>query len=124
MLKILGRKTSSNVQKVLWCCEEIGLPFERTDIGGEFGGNKEPAYLALNPERTGADHQRRVLRSKRDTAAYARGQLTSSTWRACNATFRIRSQLFFRPALCADVCGLSTAGFSLCGHAQFSISRS
>ncbi|MCE9639226.1 MAG: glutathione S-transferase family protein [Betaproteobacteria bacterium] len=49
MLKILGRKTSSNVQKVLWCCEEIGLPFERTDIGGEFGKNKEPEYLALNP---------------------------------------------------------------------------
>ena len=49
MLKILGRKTSSNVQKVVWCCEEIGLPFERTDIGGEFGKNKEPEYLALNP---------------------------------------------------------------------------
>jgi glutathione S-transferase len=49
MLKILGRKTSSNVQKVLWCCEEIGLPFEREDIGGEFGKNKTPEYLALNP---------------------------------------------------------------------------
>ena len=49
MLKILGRKTSSNVQKVLWCCAEIGLPFEREDIGGEFGKNNEPAYLALNP---------------------------------------------------------------------------
>jgi glutathione S-transferase len=49
MLKILGRKTSSNVQKVLWCCDEIGLPFEREDIGGEFGGNKTPEYLALNP---------------------------------------------------------------------------
>jgi glutathione S-transferase len=49
MLKILGRKTSSNVQKVLWCCGEIGLPFEREDIGGEFGGNKTPEYLALNP---------------------------------------------------------------------------
>ena len=49
MLKILRRKTSSNVQKVLWCCDEIGLPFEREDIGGEFGGNKTPEYLALNP---------------------------------------------------------------------------
>jgi glutathione S-transferase len=49
MLKILGRKTSSNVQKVLWCCGEIGLPFEREDIGGEFGKNKTPEYLALNP---------------------------------------------------------------------------
>jgi hypothetical protein len=25
MLKIPGRKTSSNVQKVLWCCDEIPL---------------------------------------------------------------------------------------------------
>lgn len=49
MLKILGRKSSSNVQKVLWCCAELGIPFEREDIGGEFGKNHEPAYLALNP---------------------------------------------------------------------------
>ena len=39
MLKILGRKTSSNVQKVLWVADEIGLQYERTDIGGPFGGN-------------------------------------------------------------------------------------
>lgn len=49
MLKILGRNNSSNVQKVLWCCEELGVPFERTDLGGQFGGNKEPEYLELNP---------------------------------------------------------------------------
>jgi len=49
MLKIWGRTTSSNVQKVLWCCGEIGIAFEREDIGGEFGGNKSPDYLALNP---------------------------------------------------------------------------
>ncbi len=49
MLKILGHAGSSNVQKVLWCCGELGLPFERRDLGGPFGGNREPAYLALNP---------------------------------------------------------------------------
>ena len=49
MLKILGRKTSSNVQKVLWACGEIGLNFQRQDLGGPFGGNLEPEYLALNP---------------------------------------------------------------------------
>ena len=49
MLKIYGRKTSSNVQKVLWCCAEIGLPFERIDIGGPFANNRSPEYLALNP---------------------------------------------------------------------------
>jgi glutathione S-transferase len=49
MLKIMGRDTSSNVQKVLWVCGELGLPFEREDIGGPFGGNDKPEYLALNP---------------------------------------------------------------------------
>src|SRR4051794_34663975 len=49
MLKIWGRKTSSNVQKVMWAVGELGLPAERVDIGGPFGGNREPAYLALNP---------------------------------------------------------------------------
>lgn len=49
MLKIWGRATSSNVQKVTWLAEEIGLPYERIDIGGPFGGNQEPAYRAMNP---------------------------------------------------------------------------
>jgi glutathione S-transferase len=49
MLKIWGRATSSNVQKVLWCCAELGLEFERVDIGGPFGGNRDPEYLAMNP---------------------------------------------------------------------------
>jgi glutathione S-transferase len=49
MLTIYGRKNSSNVQKVLWCCAEIGLAYERIDMGRQFGGNREPAYLALNP---------------------------------------------------------------------------
>jgi glutathione S-transferase len=49
MLKIWGRATSSNVQKVLWCCAELGLPFERVDLGGPFGGNRDPEYLRLNP---------------------------------------------------------------------------
>ena len=49
MLKIWGRASSVNVQKVLWCAEELGLPFERIDIGGPFGGNRDAAYLAMNP---------------------------------------------------------------------------
>jgi glutathione S-transferase len=49
MLKIWGRKNSANVQKVMWGIGELGLPHERIDIAGAFGKNKEPAYLALNP---------------------------------------------------------------------------
>jgi glutathione S-transferase len=49
MLRIWGRDNSSNVMKVLWLCEELGIPFERIDAGGAFGKTKEPAYLAKNP---------------------------------------------------------------------------
>ena len=49
MLKIWGRNTSSNVQKVLWTCAELNIPYERLDVGGPFGGNRDPEYLALNP---------------------------------------------------------------------------
>jgi glutathione S-transferase len=49
VIKIWGRNTSSNVQKVMWAIAEIGLPYERIDIGGPFGQNREPEYLAKNP---------------------------------------------------------------------------
>ena len=49
MLKIIGRDTSSNVQKVLWVCGELDLPFNRKALGGPFGGNDAPEYRAINP---------------------------------------------------------------------------
>jgi glutathione S-transferase len=49
MIRIWGRSTSSNVQKVMWAIGELDLPHERIDIGGSFGKNNEPAYLAMNP---------------------------------------------------------------------------
>ena len=49
MIKIWGRTDSSNVQKVLWCCGELGIEFERTDWGGKFGGNDDEAYRKMNP---------------------------------------------------------------------------
>ena len=49
MLKIWGRNNSINVQKVMWAVGELALPHERIDIGGAFGKNKEPPYLAMNP---------------------------------------------------------------------------
>lgn len=49
MLKIWGRSNSINVQKVLWCCGELGLQYERIDAGNEFGVNKTAVYRALNP---------------------------------------------------------------------------
>jgi glutathione S-transferase len=49
MLRIWGRANSSNVMKVLWLCEELGIPFERIDAGGAFGRTKQADYLAKNP---------------------------------------------------------------------------
>lgn len=49
MLKIWGRANSVNVQKVLWCCAELGIAFERVDAGMQFGRNHDADYLAMNP---------------------------------------------------------------------------
>ncbi len=49
MIKIWGRNTSSNVQKVMWAVGELDLSHQRIDVGGAFGKNKEAPYLAMNP---------------------------------------------------------------------------
>lgn len=51
MLTIWGRRNSLNVQKVMWTVGEIGLAYERRDVGGTFGGNKSDEYELLNPNR-------------------------------------------------------------------------
>jgi glutathione S-transferase len=47
MLTIWGRLNSHNVKKVAWFATELGLPFERHDVGGQFG--MDAAYKAINP---------------------------------------------------------------------------
>lgn len=49
MLKILGKSSSINVRKLLWTCDELGLPFEREDWGAGFQSTAAPEFLALNP---------------------------------------------------------------------------
>lgn len=49
MLTVWGRKTSSNVQALMWCIGELGLPCERHDVGHRYGGNDTPEFLAMNP---------------------------------------------------------------------------
>lgn len=49
MLNIWGRTNSINVQKVLWCCAELNVKYERTDAGLQFGVNNTPEYKAMNP---------------------------------------------------------------------------
>ena len=38
MLTIWGRKTSSNVQALMWCVGEFGLDYLRFDVGHHYGG--------------------------------------------------------------------------------------
>ncbi|WP_019937848.1 glutathione S-transferase family protein [Bordetella sp. FB-8] len=49
MLKIWGRLTSVNVQKVMWAVRELALPHERIEAGGQFGVVGTPDYLRMNP---------------------------------------------------------------------------
>ena len=49
MLTIWGRRNWINVQKVLWCCAELDLRYERIDAGLAFGVNDTSEYLARNP---------------------------------------------------------------------------
>jgi len=49
MLQIWGRLSSINVRKVVLAAQWLGIPFDRTDAGHEFGIVKTPGYLAKNP---------------------------------------------------------------------------
>src|ERR1700737_4599299 len=49
MVKILGRSTSGNVQKVVWLLEELGQPYTREDYGRQFNNTQTETYLKLNP---------------------------------------------------------------------------
>jgi len=51
MLKVWGRATSINVQKVMWTLAELGLPHERIDIGGHFGKLDTPEFIRMNPNK-------------------------------------------------------------------------
>ena len=49
MIRLLGRQTSGNVQKVIFCLEELGVPYTREDYGRQFGNTLTDAYRKLNP---------------------------------------------------------------------------
>lgn len=52
MIKIWGRRSSSNVQSVMWCLSELELPVIRLDAGYIYGVTDTPDYLAMNPNGT------------------------------------------------------------------------
>ncbi|WNN46377.1 glutathione S-transferase family protein [Winslowiella toletana] len=52
MLTVWGRKTSSNVQALMWCIGELGLPYQRHNVGHRYGGTDTDEFYRLNPNRT------------------------------------------------------------------------
>ena len=49
MITVWGRRSSVNVQKVLWALGEAGVAFDRVTVGGSFGGLDSAEYKAINP---------------------------------------------------------------------------
>lgn len=49
MLKIWGRRSAFNVQKVMWLVGELGLEHEHTTLGGDAGGLDDPDFVRMNP---------------------------------------------------------------------------
>ena len=49
MLKVWGRRSAFNVQKVIWLVGELELPHEHIPAGGDFGGLDTPDFLVMNP---------------------------------------------------------------------------
>ena len=49
MLTVWGRNNSTNVKQVLWCLEELGISYQRIDVGGQYGKLNDPLYRSMNP---------------------------------------------------------------------------
>ena len=52
MIEVWGRKSSSNVQALMWCIGELGLEYTRHEVGGRHGGTDSDEFALLNPNRT------------------------------------------------------------------------
>ena len=55
MLRVLGRNTSGNVQKVIWLLEELGAPYKREDYGRQFNNTAGCRLSQAQSQRQGAD---------------------------------------------------------------------
>jgi glutathione S-transferase len=48
-IRVLGRTSSINVRKVLWTCDELGVPYAQELWGSGFQSTETPEFRALNP---------------------------------------------------------------------------
>lgn len=115
-LTIWGRKTSSNVQALMWCVGELGLDHVRHDVGHIHGGNDTAEFLAMNPNglvpvlrdgdgvpiwETGAILRYLAARYGNDafwpTDPAARAQIDKwAEWAKINATLNFTGPIFWR----------------------------
>src|SRR5262245_5169026 len=49
MLTVWGRRSSFNLQKVMWLVGELALAHRHIEAGGRFGGLDTPEFRAMNP---------------------------------------------------------------------------
>ena len=49
MLTVWGRRSSFNLQKVMWLVGELGIEHRHVEAGGRFGGLDAPEFRAMNP---------------------------------------------------------------------------
>ncbi len=110
MLKILGRTTSFNVQKVLWLADELSLEYEHIELGGKFGGLDSEEFALLNPMKKVpvlVDEQHSIWESH-TILRYLAAKYGDTTWYPDSAFKRSLyerwldwSQTIFQPAFMA-----------------------
>jgi glutathione S-transferase len=49
MLTVWGRRSSFNLQKVMWLVGELAIEHRHIEAGGQFGGLDTPEFRAMNP---------------------------------------------------------------------------
>jgi glutathione S-transferase len=49
MLTVFVRRSSFNLQKVMWLVGELAIEHRHIEAGGQFGGLDTPQFLAMNP---------------------------------------------------------------------------
>ena len=49
MMTIWGRRSSFNLQKVMWLIGELAIEYQHIEAGGQFGGLDTPEFRAMNP---------------------------------------------------------------------------
>ena len=87
-LQVLGRTSSINVRKVLWACDELGLPYAREDWGIGFQSTQAPAFLAIELGAQAAAAMESMARRGMPLSGPMRGRLV-----------RIRDAQFARDTL-------------------------